>query len=190
MKERQEVTLLLEAAAGGHRQALRDLLPRVYDELRQLATAQMAREKPGQTLQPTALVHEAFLRLVGTPANAAKFADRRYFFAAAAEAMRRILIDHARRKRASKHGGDWQRLNLEDFDPAVSDEDGDLEALAAALDELVKVDPQAAELVNLRWFAGRSMAEIAELLNLSVRTAERHWAFARAWLYQKLGQGG
>lgn len=185
-----DITQILDAAANGDRVAFHELLPRVYDELRTLAARQLASEQPGQTLQPTALVHEAFLRLVGDPvgqtSNAAKFADRRYFFAAAAEAMRRILIDNARRKKTVKHGGDMKRLDLETFNPAAPEEDSYLEALSKALDGLAAEDPMAAELVNLRWFAGRSMPEVAELMGLSLRSAERQWAYARAWLYQRL----
>jgi RNA polymerase sigma factor (TIGR02999 family) len=185
-----DITQMLEAAAGGDRSAFHQLLPRIYDELRTLAARQMASEQPGQTLQPTALVHEAFLRLVGDhsglASNTTKFSDRRYFFAAAAEAMRRILIDNARRKKTVKHGGDMKRLDLETFNPVELEEDNYLESLSNALDGLAKEDPIAAELVNLRWFAGRSMPEVAELLGLSLRSAERQWAYARAWLYQQL----
>jgi len=185
-----DITQMLDAAANGDRQAFRELLPRVYDELRMLAARQMANEQPGQTLQSTALVHEAYLRLVGDPSgrpsHAAKFSDRRYFFAAAAEAMRRILIDNARRKKTVKHGGDLVRLDLESFNPAAPEEDGYLEALSKALDALAAEDPVAAEVVNLRWFAGRSMPEVAELLGLPLRSAERQWAYARAWLFQRL----
>ncbi|MFT3878910.1 MAG: ECF-type sigma factor [Gemmatales bacterium] len=185
-----DITQMLDAAARGDRSAFHALLPRVYDELRTLAARQMASEQPGQTLQPTALVHEAFLRLVGNssePAgNPAKFSDRRYFFAAAAEAMRRILIDNTRRKKTIKHGGDMKRIDLETFNPVAPEDENYLESLSTALDDLAVEDPVAAELVNLRWFAGRSMPEVAELLGLSLRSAERQWAYARAWLYQRL----
>lgn len=186
-----DVSQLMNAATEGDRQAFQELLPRVYDELRRLAARQLADEGSNQTLQPTALVHEAFLRLVGeqggeTPQTMSKFIDRRYFFAAAAEAMRRILIDRARRKQAIKHGGGRVHIDLEKFTPAFPEEDSHLESLAEALDLLAKEDPLAAELVNLRWFAGRSMPEVAELLGLSLRSAERYWAYARAWLYRRL----
>ncbi|MFT3878822.1 MAG: ECF-type sigma factor [Gemmatales bacterium] len=186
-----DVSQLMHAASEGDRQAFQELLPRVYDELRRLAARQLAEEGSNQTLQPTALVHEAFLRLVGEEGGSSaqaltKFTDRRYFFAAAAEAMRRILIDRARRKQAIKHGGGRVHIDLEKYTPASPEEDSQLESLAEALDALAKEDPLAAELVNLRWFAGRSMPEVAELLGLSLRSAERYWAYARAWLYRRL----
>lgn len=180
------MTQILQAAAQGDQHAIRELLPRVYEELRQLAALQMASEQPGQTLQPTALVHEAYLRLLGDGSPIGNFADRRYFFAAAAQAMRRILIDAARRKKTMKHGAQWQRVDLATYDPAASDDDQQLEQLASALDAFAIEDPVAAELVNLRWFAGRPMPEVAELLGLPLRSAERQWAYARAWLFKRL----
>jgi RNA polymerase sigma factor (TIGR02999 family) len=183
---RDDVTQLLEDAAQGDQQAIRQLLPRVYEELRQLAASQMASEQPGQTLQATALVHEAFLRLMGSGTAVGKFTDRRYFFAAAAQAMQRILIDAARRRKTVKHGGDWLRIDMATFDPAASDDDHQLEQLTKALEALAVEDAEAAELVNLRWFAGRTMPEVAELLGISLRSAERQWAYARAWLFQRL----
>jgi len=161
------------------------LLPLVYDELRCLAAAQLAAEPSGNTLQPTALVHEAYLRLVGTPGGD-RWDHRGHFFAAAAEAMRRILVDAARRKRRDKHGGDWTRIPLEDAHSAAPDPRDDLVALDDALTRLVAVDPQAAKLVELRHFAGLAVADAAQTLGISMRTADRLWAFARAWLLREL----
>ena len=174
-----------EVTSPDQHSAIRALLPQVYDELRMLAAAQLAGEQPGQSLQATALVHEVFLKLTANQEHAAKFADRRYFFAAAAQAMQRILIDAARRRNTQKHGGAWQRVDLGDFDPAESGEQ-ELTQLSEALEALAQVEPVVAELVNLRWFAGRSMPEVAELLGISLRTAERHWTYARAWLFERL----
>jgi RNA polymerase sigma factor (TIGR02999 family) len=176
-----DVTRLLDAAATGDRNAAADLLPLVYDELRKLATARMAAESPDQTLQPTALVHEAYLRLVG-PADGNQWDHRGHFFAAAAEAMRRILVDRARRKAAVRHGGGLARLEL-DVDLADSREPReDLIALDEALNRLAAEDTLKADLVKLRYFAGLSLPEAAAALGLSERTAGRHWTFARAWL--------
>ena len=180
-----DVTRLLDAAAAGDRQAAADLLPFVYDELRKLAAARMAEEKPGDTFQPTALVHEAYLRLVGA-ADVSRWENRGHFFAAAAEAMRRILVDAARRKGREKHGGDWTRIDLEVAQPAAPDPRHDLVALDAALTRLAVVDAQAAKLVELRHFAGMSVTEAAQVLGVSMRTADRVWAFARAWLHREL----
>ena len=178
-------THLLDAVAAGERKAAADLLPLVYDELRQLAAARMAAESPDHTLQPTALVHEAYLRLVG-PADEHRWDGRGHFFAAAAEAMRRILVDAARRKRREKHGGDRHRVDLDAAGPAAPDPRHDLVALDAALTRLAAEDPQAARLVELRHFAGLSVAEAAQVLGVSPRTADRVWAFARAWLHREL----
>jgi len=180
-----DVTRLLDAAAAGDRKAAAELLPLVYDELRQLAAARMAAEAPGNTLQPTALVHEAYLRLVGR-ADDQRWDGRGHFFAAAAEAMRRILVDAARRKQRDKHGGDRDRVDLDAAAPAARDPRHDLVALDAALTRLAAEDPQAAKLVELRHFAGLSVAEAAEALGISPRTADRIWAFARAWLHREL----
>ena len=180
-----DVTRLLEAAAAGDRQAAADLLPLVYDELRQLAAARMAAEAPGQTLQPTALVHEAYLRLIG-PADDLRWENRGHFFAAAAEAMRRILVDAARRKSREKHGGDWTRIDLELARAAAPDPRHDLVALDAALGRLATADAQAAKLVELRYFGGLSVTDAAQVLGISPRTADRVWAFARAWLHREL----
>jgi RNA polymerase sigma factor (TIGR02999 family) len=176
-----DVTLILDAAAAGDPRAAADLLPLVYDELRKLAAARMADESPDQTLQPTALVHEAYLRLIG-PADAVRWQNRGHFFAAAAEAMRRILVDQARRKKTTRHGGGLVRHGLEpDLAPAPQPRE-DLIALDQALDQLAAEDPVKAELVKLRYFAGFTLAEAAEALGLSERTAGRHWTYARAWL--------
>jgi RNA polymerase sigma factor (TIGR02999 family) len=176
-----EVTRLLDAAAAGDRKAAADLLPLVYDELRKLAAARMAAELPDQTLQPTALVHEAYLRLVG-PADGIRWDSRGHFFAAAAEAMRRVLVDTARRKRTEKHGGNHRRVELPDVpdEPEVADEN--LLALDAALTRLAAEDPAAARVVELRYFAGLSIEDVAAALGLSRATAYRHWTYARAWL--------
>jgi RNA polymerase sigma factor (TIGR02999 family) len=180
-----DVTHILAAIEAGDPKAASALLPLVYDELRTLAAARLASEAPGNTLQPTALVHEAYLRLVG-PAGAARWENRGHFFAAAAEAMRRILVDAARRKRREKHGGDRHRVDLDDAPAAAPDPRHDLVALDAALTRLVAEDPQAARLVELRHFAGLSVPEAAEALGISPRTADRVWAFARAWLHREL----
>ena len=184
-----EVTLLLEAVAAGNRRAAADLLPLVYDELRKLAAARMAGESPHQTLQPTALVHEAYLRLVGT-ADGPHWDHRGHFFAAAAEAMRRILVDRARRKNAVRHGGEHIRLELEPDLAALPEPREDLLALDEALTRLAIEDPVKAELVQLRYFGGLTLPEAAAVLGLSERTAGRHWAFARAWLRRAVEGGG
>jgi RNA polymerase sigma factor (TIGR02999 family) len=183
-----DVTHLLDAAAAGDRQAAADLLPLVYDELRKLAAARMAAESPEHTLQPTALVHEAYLRLVGR-GDANRWDNRGHFFAAAAEAMRRILVEAARRKRRAKHGGERQRMALDATQIAAPDARHDLLALDAALTRLEAEDPQAAKLVELRHFTGLSVAEAALALGISPRTADRIWAFARAWLHRELAAG-
>jgi RNA polymerase sigma factor (TIGR02999 family) len=180
-----EVTQLLNAMNQGDPQAAAVLLPLVYAELRGLAAARLAAEPAGNTLQPTALVHEAYLRLVGTP-DGDQWDNRGHFFAAAAEAMRRILVDAARRKNREKHGGDRTRMPMEAVEPAAPDPRDDLVALDAALTRFAAVDPQAAKLVELRHFAGASVAEAAQTLGVSMRTADRLWAFARAWLHREL----
>jgi RNA polymerase sigma factor (TIGR02999 family) len=176
-----DVTRLLDAAANGDRKAAAELLPLVYDELRKLAAARMAAEKPGYTLQATALVHEAYLRLVG-PANGPRWDGRAHFFAAAAEAMRRILVEAARRRAAARHGGAMHRQPLDPEAAAVPQHREDLLALDEALDRLAAEDPLKADLVKLRYFVGLTLPEAAAALGLSERTAGRHWAFARAWL--------
>lgn len=182
------VTRLLDAAATGDRQAAAELLPLVYDELRKLAATRMAKEKPGQTLQATALVHEAYERLVGA-ADAPKWNGRGHFFAAAAEAMRRILVDNARRKNAVRHGGGRRREDLSDIEVAAARPSEDLLALDEALNRLEAIDPAKAAVVKLRYFAGLTMEQIAEVQGISLATANRAWAFARAWLHQQVSGG-
>jgi len=180
-----EVTRILSDIAHGDTQAAAQLLPLVYDELRRLAAARLAAEPSGNTLQPTALVHEAYLRLVGTPAGD-RWDHRGHFFAAAAEAMRRILIDSARRKRRPKHGGERHRVDLDDAGDAIAPPVDDLLALDEALEKLSAVDRASADLVKLRYFAGLSIDEAAEAVGVSPRTADRRWAYARAWLRQEM----
>lgn len=172
------VTQLLSAVDQGDPHAAAELLPLVYDELRRLAAARLAAEPSGNTLQPTALVHEAYLRLVGDQ----RFDGRGHFFAAAAEAMRRILVDNARRKATVRHGGAVQRRALDPESAAIPEPSEDLLALDDALNRLAAEDPLKANLVKLRYFAGLTLAEAAAALDLSERTAGRHWTFARAWL--------
>ena len=181
-----EVTRILNAIDDGDQQAAAQLLPLVYDALRKLAAAKLAQEKPGQTLDATALVHEAYLRLVGS-AQPQQWDGRGHFFAAAAEAMRRILVENARRKGRVRHGGQMERVELDDLPLTVQVPDEDLLAVHEALERLEQTDAQAAELVKLHYFLGLSMDESAELLSISPRTAYRTWSFARAWLYQHLG---
>ena len=183
-----DLTLLLDAAAAGDRKAAADLLPLVYDELRKLAAARMADEAPGNTLNATALVHEAYLRLV-EPADEARWQNRGHFFAAAAEAMRRILVDAARRKRTEKHGGRRHRVDLPDVPADAEVVDEQLLALDAALTRLTAEDPVAARVVELRHFAGLSIEDAATALGLSRATAYRHWTYARAWLRDAISQG-
>lgn len=180
-----EVTRILSNLAQGDAHAAGQLLPLVYDELRKLAAARIAEEAPGNTLEATALVHEAYLRLVD-PDDAARWETRGHFFAAAAEAMRRILVDAARRKKREKHGGSCQRIDLDAVQPAAPDPRDDLVALDAALTRLAVEEPQAAKLVELRHFTGLTVAEAAQALGISPRTADRLWAFARAWLHREL----
>jgi RNA polymerase sigma factor (TIGR02999 family) len=183
----QDVTRILSAIQEGDSDAAEQLLPLVYKELRRLATEKLARERPGQTLQATALVHEAYLRLVDQRV-VQTWDSRGHFFAAAAEAMRRILVEQARRKRRLKHGGE---LNRVDLDPqwALDDSPGhDLLALDEALAALAKVDPLKADLVKLRYFTGLTMAEAAAALGVSLATAERYWKFAKSWLFAELSE--
>ena len=186
-----EVTRILSAIEQGDPQAAEQLLPLVYEELRKLAAQRLAQEKPGQTLQATALVHEAYLRLVASPGRESgepgqRWDTRGHFFAAAAEAMRRILIDNARRKQADKHGGGWQRHDLLERVLAIDSTGGELVAVDAALSQLATREPLIARLVELRVFAGLTLSEAAECLGISERTAYRHWAYARAWLRREL----
>jgi RNA polymerase sigma factor (TIGR02999 family) len=180
-----EVTRVLNAIEQGDLLAAEQLLPLVYDELRQLAAQKLAHEKPGQTLQPTALVHEAYLRLVDTE-QAQHWSGRGHFFAAAAEAMRRILIEQARRKGRARHGGGRQRLDLDEALSIAQGPSDELLALDEAVGRLEEADPAAASLVKLRYFAGLTMPEAASALGLSLRSAERDWAYARAWLHREL----
>jgi RNA polymerase sigma factor (TIGR02999 family) len=183
-----EVTQVLHAIAEGDPDAASQLLPLVYDELRKLAAQKLARETPGQTLQPTALVHEAYLRLVGEDEEQ-HWDSRGHFFAAAAEAMRRILVEIARQKASLKRGGDRERVDVIDSLLASPEPREDLVALDAALTRLAETDRQAADLVQLRYFAGLPIPEVAGILGISPRTADRLWAFARAWLHQEM-EGG
>ena len=179
-----DVTRILESIEHGDPKAADELLPLVYGELRKLAASRMANEVPNQTLQPTALVHEAWLRLVGN--DNPQFANRAHFFAAAAEAMRRILIDKARRKKAIRHGGDQQRVDLENVDVAVPGDDEELLAVNEALDKLAAQNKVEAELVKLRYFVGMTLEEAAEVLGISARTADNYWSHARAWLFREI----
>jgi RNA polymerase sigma factor (TIGR02999 family) len=180
----RDVTPQPGAIDQGDPNAARELLPLVYQELRRLAAHKMAGQAAGHTLQPTALVHEAWLRLVGN--EEARFSGRAHFFAAAAEAMRHILIDSARRRRASRHGGGQARVDIQDMEIAAQVEDDELLAVHDVLDKLAGEDPPKAELTKLRYFVGLTFEEAAEVLGISVATAKRHWAYARAWLYEEI----
>jgi RNA polymerase sigma factor (TIGR02999 family) len=180
-----EVTHILNAIEQGDPHAAGQLLPLVYDELRKLAAAKFGQEKAGQTLQPTALVHEAYLRLVGAE-QAQHWNSRGHFFAAAAEAMRRILVERARKRGRLKRGGDRQRLDLDALQLAVPEVADELLALDEALADLALKHPDKAELVKLRYFAGLTVAEAAQALGISTSTADRHWTYARAWLYRRI----
>jgi RNA polymerase sigma factor (TIGR02999 family) len=180
-----EVTKLLVSIQQGEQHAAEQLLPLVYDELRRLALEKMAQEKPGQTLQGTALVHEAYLRLVGT-GEERHWDNRGHFFVAAAEAMRRILIENARRKRSLKRGGDRQRLDLNLEQPVDVERSAPLLALNEALDRLDARDADKGKLVKLRYFAGMTIEQAAETLGISVTTANRWWSYARAWLHEEI----
>jgi RNA polymerase sigma factor (TIGR02999 family) len=191
-----EVTRILLRIEDGDRVAAEELLPLIYDELRRLAAAKLAQERPGQTLQPTALVHEAYLRLVKggdreqpdteRDGVAAHFDSRGHFFAAAAEAMRRILVDAARRKNRLKRGGSLERVPLEAVEIAIPEVSEDLELLDATLEKLAQKDPRKAELVKLRYFAGLTQEQAAAALGIGVSTADRDWAYARAWLFREM----
>lgn len=181
-----EVTRILDQIQRGDPQAAELLLPLVYEELRRLAAVRLAQEKPGQTLQATALVHEAYLRLVGDQ----QFSGRGHFFAAAAEAMRRILVENARRKKALRHGGDRQRAGIDAVDVESAAVDDDLLALDEALQKLAEKDPDKATLVKLRYFAGFTMEQACEALGISPATGHRHWNYARAWLHQQIADEG
>jgi RNA polymerase sigma factor (TIGR02999 family) len=179
------VTQLLDAAAAGDPNAAAELLPLVYEELRKLAATRLAAEAPGQTLQATALVHEAYVRLVDVP-EAQPWNSRGHFFAAAAEAIRRILVERARRKSRLKHGGEYQRVELESGCLVSAAPSLDVVALDEALARLAETEPAKAQLVKLRFFAGLTMPEAAAAMNISLATAERYWAFAKSWLYAEL----
>jgi RNA polymerase sigma factor (TIGR02999 family) len=182
-----EVTRILQSIESGDGMAAHELLPLVYEELRRLAAHKMAGETPGQTLQPTALVHEAWLRLTGN--ENVKWDGRGHFFAAAAEAMRRILIENARRKCAVRHGGGQQRLNIQEVEIAAATPEDDLLAIDDALEKFAARDKRKAELVKLRYFVGLTIEEAAEILGISAPTAKRWWAYSRAWLYQETQRG-
>jgi RNA polymerase sigma factor (TIGR02999 family) len=192
LKGMSDITRILSTIEGGDPHAAEQLLPLVYDELRKLAAQQMTREKPGQTLDATALVHEAYLRLVPTrnPSDGQMdegWSNRGHFFAAAAEAMRRILVESARRKLRFKHGGDLQRHDLDDLNLASPQTPDELIALSEALDRLASINARAAELVKLRFFAGLTNEQAAAVLGVSPRKANQLWAYARAWLLECLG---
>jgi len=175
-----DVTRLLEAAQHGDTTTAADLVPLVYDELRRLAAYHLAQEKPGQTLQATALVHEAYLRLL--TASDDRWENRRHFFAAAAEAMQRILVENARRKSRLKHGGQQKRISCDEAKLALESPSDDVLAVHEALENLARTDPDAAKLVKLRFFAGLTLDQAAEVMDVSPRTADSIWAFGRAWL--------
>jgi RNA polymerase sigma factor (TIGR02999 family) len=193
-----EVTRVLDELQQGNAAAAEELLPLVYDELRKLAAARLAHEKPGHTLEATALVHEAYLRLIGAgsdgnPSSVAdasgsekRFDHRGHFFAAAAEAMRRILVEAARKKKAAKHGGNLKRHDAAEVPLAAPEPQEDLVALDEALDKFAALDPQKAELVKLRYFAGLTIEQAAEALGISPATAKRHWNYSKAWLFQQI----
>ena len=183
-----EVTRILSAIDQGDPSAAEQLLPLVYEELRKLAAQKLSQEKAGQTLQATALVHEAYIRLVG-PEKIQPWDGHRHFFAAAAEAMRRVLLDRARDKRRLKRGGSWRRLRLDEVNLSIEQPPDDLLAVSDALEKLEREDPVSAELVKLRFFAGLTLDEAASILDVGRRTADRYWAFARSWLYVELSKG-
>jgi len=182
-----DVTRILNAIEQGDTRAVDKLLPAVYDELRRLAAWKLSQERPGQTLQATALVHEAYIRLVGSEAQSWK--SRTHFFSAAAEAMRRILIENARRKQRLKHGGGYKRVDFEDATMAIEEPSGNLIALDEALAKLAKEDPVKAKLVELRYFAGLTVEQAANVLGVAHSTADEHWAYARAWLRLEITKG-
>jgi RNA polymerase sigma factor (TIGR02999 family) len=182
-----DVTHLLGAVNRGDPKSAAELLPLVYKELRKLAAARMANEAAGHTLQPTALVHEAWLRLTDNDRKA-QFANRAHFFVAAADAMRRILIERARRKSAGKRGGDWQRIDLDKVEIASDADDGTLLLVSEAIEKLAHEHGKAAEIVKLRFFGGLTLEEAGQALGVTERTAKRYWAFARAWLFNEIRQ--
>ena len=181
-----DVTRILNAIEQGDAKAVDELLPLVYEELRLLAAQKMSQELPGQTLQATALVHEAYLRLVGVEAQ--NWDSRGHFFAAAAEAMRRILVDKARRKLSMRHGGNHKKLDLSDVFLAIEDPKDDILAVNEALDKLANEDPKLAEVIKLRYFGGLTLNQIAAIMGIGHRTVDRYWALGRAWLFQEISQ--
>ena len=181
-----EVTRIIEAVSNGKASATDDLLPLIYEDLRRIASSRLVHESPDHTLQPTALVHEAYMRLVG--ANSDTWENRSHFFGAASEAMRRILVDHARSKKRQKRGGGYRKLNLDDFELQEKSVADELLALDVALSELELLDKEKAELVKLRFFGGMKLSEAAELLGIPRRTADRYWAYARAWLQRHISE--
>jgi len=182
-----DVTRILNAIEQGGAQATEKLLPLVYEELRFLAAQKMSQEPPGQTLQATALVHEAYLRLVGTEIR--KWDSRGHFFSAASEAMRRILVDKARRKQSLRHGGKHKKINFSEVFLAIEDPKDDILAVSEALDKLTKEDPKLAEVIKLRYFGGLTLNQIAAIMGYGRRTVDRYWALGRAWLYQEINIG-
>jgi RNA polymerase sigma factor (TIGR02999 family) len=185
MRHMSDATVMLAAIEAGDPKAAEQLLVLVYDELRRLAASKLAQEAPGQTLQPTALVHEAWLRLVGD--HSPSFKDRAHFFRASAEAMRHILIDRARRKQTQRHGGNYRRVDFEEVDLAAPSADDQLLAVNEALDKLALEHPVQAELVKLRYFGGLTNEEVSQVLGISVSTAKNYWTFSRAWLLNEIG---
>ena len=179
-----EVTVILDSIQKGDPKAAEELLPLVYDELRKLAAFKLAQQPPGQTLQPTALVHEVYLRLLGNGNNS--WQDRKHFFAAAAEAMRHLIVDRARRKATARHGGGWRRLDLDKVVIASNTSDENILLVSEALEKLATHDPASAELVKLRFFGGLTFSQAAEVMGISERTAQRFWAYARAWLFREI----
>nr|WP_113958613.1 sigma-70 family RNA polymerase sigma factor [Roseimicrobium gellanilyticum]RBP44184.1 RNA polymerase ECF family sigma subunit [Roseimicrobium gellanilyticum] len=178
-----DLTLLIDAARRGEPEAADALLTQVYAELRMIARAKMAREQPGQTLQPTALVHEAWMRLGDQP-----FANRAHFFGAAAEAMRRILVDRARKRHAQRRGAGSEHVDVDDVEVAAPVKDEELLAVHEALDRFADVEPEKAELVKLRYFTGMTLEEVSEVLDISVPTAKRWWVYARTWLFREISE--
>jgi len=183
----KDITHILSQIEQGDHSAAENLLPLVYDELRKLATAKLVTEKPGQTLQATALVHEAYIRLVKNAAG--EWNSRGHFFGAAAQAMRRIIVENARRKQRIRHGGEWKRSDRDPADIACALPDAEVLALDDALERLQKNDPFKAQLIQLRFFTGLTNEQAAESLNVSAATAKRHWRFARAWLHREVRAG-
>jgi len=183
-----DVTRLLSAFDSGERTAADELLPLLYEELRRLAAVKMAGEAPGQTLQPTALVHEAWLRL--SQESRTTWKNREQFYAMAAEVMRRILVDRARRRRSHKHGGDLERVDLDAVEMSTPVDDALVLDVHEALEKLTTEDPEKARIVKLRFFVGLENSEVAAMLGVSEKTVQRHWAFAKAWLFRSMRRGG